>query len=100
MFIRLLCVNAVDFKDDYGNTHFTIEEGDEVNALVDRQGVHIEHKPNCYSLPYRFEDIEKGFISAFDKESYNKIYKKVSNCTMYFDDGTICELGDAVVKVV
>ena len=61
MFIRLLCVNAVDFKDRYDNTCFTIEEGDEVNALVDRQGVRIEHKPNYYSLPYSFEDIEKGF---------------------------------------
>lgn len=100
MFIRLLCVETVDFKDSYNNTQFTIEEGDEVNAMIGRQGVHFEYESGHYSLPYRFEDVEKGFISAFDKEAYDKIYHKVSNCTMCFNDGTVFELGDARVKVV
>ena len=100
MFIRLLCVETADFKDSYDNTQFTIKEGDEVNAMISKLGIHFEYERGHYSLPYRFEDIEKGFISAFDKEAYDKIYKKVSNCTMHFDDGTVCELGDARIKVV
>lgn len=100
MFIRLLCVQASEFKDAYDNIQFTIEEGDEVNAMISKQGVHFEYESGHYSLPYRLEDIANGFISAFDKDAYDKIYKKVSNCTMYFEDGTVFELGDARVKVV
>jgi hypothetical protein len=100
MFIRLLCVNAVDFKDSYDKVQFTIEEGDEVNAMISKYGIHFEYKKGHYSLPYRFEDVAKDFISAFDKETYDKIYKKVNNCMMYFEDGTVFEIGDARVKVV
>lgn len=99
MFIKLLCIETVSFKDSYGNIQFTIEEGDEVNAMVGRQGVHFEYESGHYSLPYRFEYVENNFISAFDKESYDKIYQNVSNCTMHFEDGTICELGSATIKV-
>lgn len=100
MFIRLLCVETAEFKDSYNNTQFTIEEGDEVNAMISKLGIHFEYENGHYSLPYRFEDIEKGFISAFDKDAYDKIYKNVNNCTMYFEDGTVFKLGDAKVKVV
>lgn len=99
MFIKLLCVKTVNFKDPYGNIQFTVEEGDEVGAMIERQGIHFEYEANHYSLPYRFEDVEDSFISAFDKEEYNRIYKNVNNCTMYFEDGTICELGNVRIKV-
>ena len=99
MFIKLLCIKTCDFKDLYGKVHFTIEEGTTTKALIDEQGVHFEYEPNHYSLPYKFEDMSKAFISAFDEEAYNKIYHKASNCKMYFEDGAVTDLGDVTVKV-
>ena len=99
MYIKLLCIKTSNFRDHYGEHYFTIQEGDIVDALVESQGIHIEYKPKCYSLPYRFEDIEESFISAFDEDSYNRIYKKVSNCKMYLEDGAILDLGDGIVKM-
>ena len=98
MFIKLLCIKTADFNDLYGKIQFTIKEGSTVSALIDRQGVRLEYEPRHYSLPYRFEDIEKGFISALDEETYNKIYHKANNCKMYFEDGTVMDLGDVIVK--
>lgn len=99
MFIKLLCINTASFDDLYAENQFTIKEGDIIGAIVDRQGIYLEYKSNCYSLPYRFEDIEKSFISAFDEETYNKVYRKANNCKMYCEDGTIFELGDATIKM-
>lgn len=99
MFIRLLCIKSADFTDHYGNSHFTIKEGDTVSAMVDYDGVRFEYEPNHYSLPYRFEDIAKSFISEFDKDAYNKIYQKASGCKMYFDDGTAIDLGDVTIRL-
>lgn len=99
MFIKLLCTETANFKDVYGKRQFTIEEESIIGALIDRRGVSLEYEPNHYSLPYRFEDIEKNFISAFDEESYNNIYHKVKDCKMYIEDGTTFELGNAIIKV-
>lgn len=99
MFIKLLCVKTTDFDGVYGEKQFTIEEGSAVNAMVYRDGVRFEYEPDHYSLPYRFEDIEKRFISAFDEESYNKIYTKVTNCKMYLEDGSVINLGNGRIKI-
>ena len=98
MFVKLLCINTADFNDIYGKVQFTIEEGSTVSALIDRQGVRLEYEPHHYSLHYRFEDIDKGFILALDEEAYNKIYHKANNCKMYFEDGAVFDLGDVIVK--
>ena len=73
MIIKLLCINTSVMCDYYGNEILTIKEGDIVNAFVDRYGVHFEYETNCYTEPYSYEVAEKNFISAFDKESYDKI---------------------------
>lgn len=99
MFIRLLCVKTTNFTGVYGEKSFAIEEGNTVGAMIGRDGIHFEYEPNHYSLPYSFEDIEKSFISAFDEESYNKIYKKVRNCKMYLEDGTVINLGNGRIKM-
>ena len=99
MFIKLLCIENAGFVDPYEGKHFIIEEGKTVGAFIDNQGVHIEYENNRYSLPYQFEDVGKHFISAFDDEAYDKIYQKVSDCKMHFENGTIFELGNAIVKI-
>lgn len=99
MFIKLLCINTTTFQFGYGDkTKFTINEGDIVNAMVDSYGVHLEYEPRKYSPPYGFGDIGENFISAFDEEEYNKIYQKVSNCTLYFN-GNVVEVGDVTIKI-
>lgn len=99
MFIKLLCVKTTTFDGVYGEEQFTIEEGNVVSAMISRDGVHFEFEPNHYSLPYWFEDVAKGFISALDEESYNKIYKKVKNCKMYLEDGAVINLGNVRVTM-
>ena len=97
MLIKLLCINTCYFSND-GDT-FSIEEGDTVNALVGHDGVRFEYKKDHYTLPYYFEDVFGSFISAFDEESYNEIYKKVNICKIIFDNGKTIDIGDARVKV-
>ena len=98
MKIKLLCTNTTEFAGCCDEDDFAINEGDVVNALIDRYGVRFEYKPKCYSLHYHFADIEDDFISAFDEETYNERYKKASNCMAYFNDGTNLELGDVTIK--
>lgn len=100
MFIKLLCTNSSTFCSSiYGGSDFTINEGDIVRALIGADGVRFEYEPNHYSLPYRFEDVSKGFISEFDKDAYNKIYQKASGCKMYFEDGTVIDPGDVTIRL-
>lgn len=99
LFIKLLCIKTSNFKDVYGKHGFTIEEGDTVSALVNREGVRLEYESRHYSVPYRFEDIGESFISAFDEKAYNRIYHNTKDCKMYFEDGTSLNLGDAVIKM-
>ena len=100
MFIKLLCVKTTTFDGVvYGEKQFTIEEGTTVGAMISRNGIHFEFEPNHYSLPYYFEDVAKSFISALDEESYDKIYKKVKNCKMYLEDGTVINLGNVRVTM-
>lgn len=99
MFIKLLCVKTTTFDGVYGEEQFTIEEGNTVGAMISRDGIHFEFEPNHYSLPYYFEDVAKSFISALDEESYDKIYKKVKNCKMYLEDGTVINLGNVRVTM-
>lgn len=99
MIIKLLCINTADVCDYYGDKILTIKEGDIVNAFVDRYGVHFEYETNCYTEPYSYETVEKSFISAFDEESYNKIYKKVNNCKMFLDNEEVAEFGGVTIKV-
>lgn len=99
MFIKLLCVKTTNFAGVYGTEEFTIEEGDTISAIIDRDGVHFEFEPDHYSLPYWFEDVAESFISALDEEAYNKIYKKVNNCKIYFEDGSVINLGNGIMKM-
>lgn len=98
MIIKLLCINTTDLYDYDGDKILTINEGDIVNAFVDRYGVHFEYEPNCYTAPYRYEDVEKDFISALDEDSYNKIYKKVQNCKVFIDGIEVGIAEDATLK--
>lgn len=98
MIIKLLCINTTDLYDYDGDKILTINEGDIVNAFVDRYGVHFEYEPNCYTAPYRYEDVEKDFISAFDEDSYNKIYKKVHNCKVFIDGVEFGVVEEATLK--
>lgn len=99
MFIKLLCVNTVDFYDYYGDKFFTIEEGKTIKALIKHGGICFEYKRDHYTCPYLFEDMSNNFISTFDEESYNKIYHKAKNLTMHFEDGSTIVLGDAIIKI-
>ena len=99
MQIKLLCVETSEMCDVDGSELFTIDEGDIVNAIIDDDGVCFEYEKNIYSAPYYYEDVEKYFISAFDEESYNKIYQKVTNCKMYFEDGRTIDLGNGRAKM-
>ena len=100
MLIKLLCISTIRINNSYyGGKDFVIKEGDIVNALIDRDGVRFEYEPNHYSVPYRFEDVDNDFISAFDEDTYNKIYKKATNCKAYFNDGQSLELGNVTIKM-
>lgn len=98
MFIKLLCVNTTHFKEP-NNNKWVVNEGEVVNALINREGIRFEYKKDHYSLPFRFSDIEENFISAFDEEAYNNIYKKVTNCKMYLENGTSYEIGEVTLKM-
>lgn len=99
MKIKLLCVETSEMCDVDGSELFTIHEGDIVNAIIDEYGVCFEYEKNIYSAPYYYEDVEKYFISAFDEESYNKIYQRVTNCKIYFEGERTIDLGDGAVKM-
>ena len=99
MIIKLLCINTSDMCDYYGNKILTIKEGDIVNAFVDRYGVHFEYETNCYTEPYSYEVAEKNFISAFDKESYDKIYKEINDCRIFLDGVEIGRADNVKMKV-
>lgn len=98
MFIKLLCVKTTYFKEP-NNNEWIVNEGDVVNALINREGIRFEYEKNHYSLPFRYSDMEDNFISAFDEEAYNNIYKKVTGCRLYLENGTSYELGDVTLKV-
>lgn len=100
MFLKLLCVEGIVLQ--YPNCTVEIQEGDTINAFADRDGIRFEYidedEKLIYGYPHRYEDIENYFISAFDEERYNQIYKKVYECTMYSNDGRVFNLGDATIK--
>lgn len=98
MFIKLLCINTTHFKES-DNNQWTVNEGEVINVLVNEEGVRIEYKKDHYSLPFDFYDIEYNFISAFDEERYNDIYKRGYGCKLYLENGKSYELGDVVFKV-
>lgn len=98
MFIKLLCIHKVDLCNYDGSKCLSINEGDITSALIDCNGVSFKCKDGHYSPSYRFEDVSTAFISAFDEESYNRIYQKVHDVTMHFEDGKYVNLGDAIVK--
>ena len=99
MLIKLLCIETTDVCNSYDEELFTINEGDIINALIDEDGIRFEYEENTYSPSYYYEDVEKLFISAFDVDSYNKIYQKAKSCTMYLQDGLAVALGDGIVKM-
>ena len=99
MIIKLLCVERVILCDYNYEELSTIEEGDVVNALVNTLGISIEYEPNCYTMPYLYEDVAKNFISAFDEDSYNKIYKKVNNCKMFINNEKVAESDCVTIKI-
>lgn len=99
MYIKLLCINTSDMCDFCGDKISTVKEGDVIKALIDESGVCFEYKPNCYTMPYSYEDIAKNFISAFDEESYNKIYKKENNCKMFSDNEEVAGFGGVTIKI-
>lgn len=96
MFIKLLCINDIVFKaPEY---EICVKEGETIGALFDWDGVRIEYEKNTYSFPYNFNDVEKCFISAFDEETYNSIYKKLKDCKIYLD-GKEIGTGEAELKL-
>lgn len=99
MYIKLLCINTLDMCDFCGNTISTVKEGDVIKALIDESGVCFEYEPNSYTPSYSYEIMAKYFISAFDEESYNKIYKKANNCKMFFDNKEVGGFGGVTIKV-
>jgi hypothetical protein len=99
MFIKLLCVNTVDLYDYYGDKLFTIQEGDAVNAMIQRNCIIFEYKKNHYSPAYNLETVSNDFISAFDEDAYNRIYQNVKDVTMHFKDGSTINLGDGIAKI-
>lgn len=102
MFIKLLCIETVDLLNEYGSTQFRINEGDIVTAIVNGDGVSFENKEDkegYFSAPYHYEDVREYFISAFDQEAFNKKYREVSNCKMYFEDGKVIKLDDALITM-
>lgn len=102
MFIKLLCIETVDLLNEYGSTQFRINEGDIVSAIVNGDGVSFENKEDkegCYSEPYHYADVEEFFISAFDQEAFDKKYLGANNCKMYFEDGKVIKLDDALITM-
>lgn len=97
MFIKLLCINTTLFKEP--DKEWCVNEGDTISALINREGIRFEYKKDYYTLPYSLSDIEDNFISAFDEEAYNNIYKKGTDCKLYLENGTSYELSDVTLKM-
>ena len=76
-------------------------EGEEYNAIIDivDKGIRFEYpnNHNHYTLPYNLDEMEEFFISAFDKETYDKIYTKGANCKMFIGSECI-NLGEVMIK--
>ena len=76
MFTRLLCIKSADFTDHYGNSHFTIKEGDTVSAMVDYDGVRFEYEPNHLVSHIGSKTLQKVLFQNLTKMHITKYIKR------------------------
>lgn len=99
MDLKLLCVKDFMFSPGYySDETYLIKEGNTINAEVDDEGIRFEFEKNTLSAPYDIRDVSPHFITIFDKDNYNKVYRNVKDCRIYINDEEIL-LGDAVIKL-
>lgn len=100
MFIKLLCIEDV-VLENYDEI-FEIYEGNIVSAILKNNGIFIEFPSGMYAR-FCISDIDNNFISAFDEERYDDIYrrkyKRRTNCKSYINDGRVLKLGNVTVKI-
>lgn len=99
MGLKLFCVKDFMFRPDYfSDETYLIKEGNTINAEVYNEGIRFEFEENTLSAPYDIRDVSQHFITAFDADNYNKIYRNVKDCRIYINDEEI-SIGDAVIKL-
>lgn len=99
MNLYLRCIKPVDFRAPGGDLWLSCEEGKSYRAILMPDGVRFSKDGKLFGLPYSPYELGKYFITDFDKESYDKIYWKVSNFKMYVDGKMFCEAPEAIVRM-
>lgn len=80
MELLLLCIENCRYRMG-DNQWLECKEGEKYRVLVNMDGVRFEYPAGSrhFSLPFYSSQIGKHFLSAFDKQTYDKTYRHITN---------------------